>query len=103
MSFASDSGQRRHHVLIIGGGTAGVTVAARLRRKGMTDIAILDPAEIHWYQPLWTLVGGGQASVDITRRPEESVIPPGVRWIREAAVAVDPDRHRVRTATGGEI
>ena len=47
-----------HKVLIVGGGTAGISVAARLR-KAVDDIAIVDPAEKHYYQPLWTLVGGG--------------------------------------------
>lgn len=53
-------GSVRHSVLIIGAGSAGITVAARLRRAGVQDVAILDPAETHWYQPLWTLVGGGR-------------------------------------------
>ena len=30
-------------VLVIGAGTAGISVAARLRRKGSKDIGILDP------------------------------------------------------------
>ena len=41
--------------------TAGITVAARLRSAGIQDIALLEPSDTHWYQPLWTLVGGGQA------------------------------------------
>jgi sulfide:quinone oxidoreductase len=43
-----------HEVLIVGGGTAGLTVPARLRRAGITDIAVLDPSDSHYYQPLWT-------------------------------------------------
>ena len=49
----------RHKILIIGGGTAGLTVAARLRRAGESDVAIIEPSEKHFYQPLWTLVGAG--------------------------------------------
>ncbi|MCS7271152.1 MAG: NAD(P)/FAD-dependent oxidoreductase, partial [Gemmataceae bacterium] len=49
-----------HRVLIIGGGTAGITVAAQLRRKDpQLDIAIIEPSSKHYYQPLWTLVGAG--------------------------------------------
>lgn len=103
MTSAPTPGNDRHHVLIIGGGTAGITVAARLRRQGVGGVAILDPSGTHWYQPLWTLVGGGQAPLEITRRPQESVIPRGVRWLRDAAVAVDPDRQVVTTAAGAEI
>ncbi|MEK2472036.1 FAD/NAD(P)-binding oxidoreductase [Streptomyces noursei] len=89
-----------HQILIVGGGTAGITVAARLRRAGLRDIALLEPAETHWYQPLWTLVGGGQAPLRAALRPEAEVIPPGVRWLRERATAVDPVARTVSTATG---
>src|SRR5512140_672937 len=83
MSLSAVNGKDRYHVLIIGGGTAGVTVAAQLRKAGVSDIAVLEPSGTHWYQPLWTLVGGGQAPVGITARPEGSVIPSGVQWVRD--------------------
>ncbi|QHC20624.1 NAD(P)/FAD-dependent oxidoreductase [Streptomyces sp. GS7] len=89
-----------HQILIIGGGTAGITVAARLRRAGLRDIALLEPSDTHWYQPLWTLVGGGQAPLRAALRTEAEVIPPGVRWLRERATAVDPAARTVTTATG---
>ncbi|HEX8435589.1 FAD-dependent oxidoreductase, partial [Archangium sp.] len=47
----------RHRVLIIGGGTAGISVAARLAHAGQKDVAVLEPSRHHYYQPLWTLVG----------------------------------------------
>ncbi|MEW2620463.1 FAD/NAD(P)-binding oxidoreductase [Streptomyces sp. NPDC048106] len=90
----------RHRVAIIGGGSAGISVAARLRRAGVTDITLVEPSDSHWYQPLWTLVGGGQASLRGTRRAEAAVIPDGVRWIRRHALAVDPDAHTI-TLSGG--
>ena len=80
-----------HRVLIVGGGSAGVTVAARLKRAGVTDVAIIEPSDTHWYQPLWTLVGGGLADVAKSSRPQASVMPKGVTWIRARAAAVDPD------------
>lgn len=103
MSAAPTHGQTRHHVLIVGGGTAGITTAARLRRAGVSDVAIMEPSPTHWYQPLWTLVGGGQAPVDKTARPMASVIPPGTRWIRDAAASVDPDAGEVVTVSGTRI
>ena len=49
-----------YQVLILGGGTAGITVAAQLRRKLKTyNVAIVEPSTKHYYQPLWTLVGAG--------------------------------------------
>ncbi|WP_398953963.1 FAD-dependent oxidoreductase [Streptomyces sp. GC420] len=99
----SASGSRKHRVLIVGGGSAGISVAARLRRAGVTDIALIEPADTHWYQPLWTLVGGGQAPLKESRRPEASVIPSGVRWIRRAARAVDPVARTVALDDGTEV
>jgi 2-polyprenyl-6-methoxyphenol hydroxylase-like FAD-dependent oxidoreductase len=44
--------------LIIGGGTAGITVAASLKRhgSGAIDIAVVEPSDTHYYQPAFTLV-----------------------------------------------
>ena len=44
----------KHQILIVGGGTAGITVAARMLRKGYTDVAVIEPSNTHYYQPLWT-------------------------------------------------
>ena len=49
---------QRHQVVIIGGGTGGITVAARLKRAGLADVALIEPGDTHYYQPLWSLVGG---------------------------------------------
>ncbi len=62
-----------HQIAIVGGGTAGITVAARLakgRRKRL-DIAVLEPSDKHYYQPFWTLVGAGIASKTCRRRKPE--------------------------------
>ena len=90
----------KHQVLIVGGGTAGITVAARMLRKGYTDVAVIEPSDKHYYQPLWTLVGGGQAKAASTERAESSVMPWGATWIRKAVSAFDPDNNTV-TCTDG--
>jgi sulfide:quinone oxidoreductase len=94
---ASGQAAEHHNVLIVGGGTAGITVAGRLVRAGIDDIAVVEPSGSHYYQPLWTLVGGGRAPADITVRPEAQVMPKGVGWIHEAATDVDPDAQTVTT------
>ena len=90
----------KHQILIVGGGTAGITVAARMLRKGYTDVAVIEPSSKHYYQPLWTLVGGGQAKASTTERAESSVMPKGATWIMNAASAFDPDNNTVTCADG---
>lgn len=83
-------------VLVIGGGAAGISVAASLKaRKPDLDVAIVDPAEIHYYQPGWTMVGGGVFDAATTARTMASVIPPGVRWIKAAVAAFEPEQKTV--------
>ena len=90
----------KHHVLIVGGGTAGITVAARLLREGYSDVAIIEPSDKHYYQPLWTLVGGGAAKASSSERSEASVMPKAATWIRKAASEVDPETNTVTCADG---
>ena len=90
-----------HQVLIVGGGAAGITVAARLKKaRPALDIAILEPSSDHYYQPGWTLVGGGVFSLEQTRRNEASLIPAGVTWIRESAAGFTPESNSVSTSAG---
>ena len=90
-----------HQILVVGGGAAGITAAAQLRRaRPNLGIAILEPASEHWYQPGWTLVGGGVFSLEETRRAERDLIPSGVTWIQEAATGFDPEHNQVTTSGG---
>jgi sulfide:quinone oxidoreductase len=93
----------QHRVLIVGGGSAGISVAARLRRAGVHDIGLIEPSDTHYYQPLFTLVGGGRAPITETARPQTSVIPKGVAWIKDAAQDIDPDAQTVTTADGTTV
>ncbi|MER5805425.1 NAD(P)/FAD-dependent oxidoreductase [Streptomyces mirabilis] len=99
MVFVTD----HHQVVIVGGGTAGISVAVRLLHAGVRDIALVDPADTHYYQPLWTLVGGGRAPAAASERPQSSVVPKGIAWIRERAEHVDPDNQAVSTSGGRTI
>ncbi|ONF97144.1 bifunctional protein tyrosine phosphatase family protein/NAD(P)/FAD-dependent oxidoreductase [Sphingomonas jeddahensis] len=87
---------RAHDVLIVGGGAAGIATAASLlaRRRGL-DIAIIEPREEHYYQPGWTLVGGGVFDRRRTQRSMASVMPKGVTWIRAAAAGFRPEANEV--------
>ena len=48
----TDTGDARYDVVIVGAGAAGISVASSLKaRKPDLDIALIDPADIHYYQP----------------------------------------------------
>lgn len=92
------------NVLVVSGGSGGIAVAARLRRAlGPGLVTVIEPSDRHWYQPLWTLVGGGAASLASSGRPQASVVPKGVEWIRDAVVELFPDECAVGTAGGRTI
>jgi sulfide:quinone oxidoreductase len=92
------------HVVIIGGGTGGITVAARLRKQvPEARVTVIEPSEHHYYQPLWTLVGGGIVDKRESKRSEASVIPSGVEWMKDAVVELDPERSQVVTAGGARV
>jgi sulfide:quinone oxidoreductase len=93
----------RHKILIIGGGTAGLTVAARLRRAGESDVALIEPSERHFYQPLWTLVGAGAVRGEATARSERDYIAPGVEWIKDWACEISPESQYVATRSGARV
>lgn len=93
-----------HQVLIIGGGSAGIMVAAQLlKQKNAQDVAIIEPADTHYYQPAWTLVGAGTFDYDKTARPMSSIIPKGATWIKDKATGFNPESNSVSTATKGDI
>jgi sulfide:quinone oxidoreductase len=83
-------------VLIVGGGAGGIAAASSLlARDPNLDIAIIDPAEVHYYQPGWTLVGAGVFDRENTVRTMASLIPRGVEWIKAAVMAFEPEHNRV--------
>ncbi|RMG98038.1 MAG: NAD(P)/FAD-dependent oxidoreductase [Deltaproteobacteria bacterium] len=99
-----NSSPRTHGVVIVGGGTAGITVAARLRRAAPElDVAIVEPSEVHYYQPLWTLVGGGLYRLADSARSEARYVPEGVTWICDRVAAIDPERRTVDLEGGGTV
>ncbi|HIP31755.1 MAG TPA: NAD(P)/FAD-dependent oxidoreductase [Crocinitomicaceae bacterium] len=95
---------KHHQVLIIGGGTAGIMVAAQFLKKNKSiDIGLIEPADTHYYQPAWTLVGAGTFDYDKTAKPMAEVMPSGVDWIKDYATGFNPEQNSVSTKASGDI
>ncbi len=98
--------EKHYTVAIAGGGSGGITMASRLLREApylKGEIVIIDPAEKHYYQPLWTLVGAGAAEQKQTERDESTLIPEGADWLQESVTAFDPENNQLKTDTGTAV
>lgn len=88
-----DVADASHDVVIVGAGAAGIAVAASLlAREPDLDVAIIDPADVHYYQPGWTMVGGGVFDAGVTARTMASLLPRDIHWIKAAVAAFEPEK-----------
>ncbi|MCB9225135.1 MAG: FAD/NAD(P)-binding oxidoreductase [Crocinitomicaceae bacterium] len=90
-------------IVIIGGGTGGIMTAARLVKEKDMKVTVIEPAEYHYYQPAWTLVGANTYNFEDTKKKMSEVMPAGVNWVKEYADKLDPDNNLVITSSGKEI
>ncbi|MGZ8165358.1 MAG: FAD-dependent oxidoreductase, partial [Methylobacter sp.] len=95
---------QHYTLLIVGGGAAGVSVANNMRRQNASlNIAIIEPSEKHYYQPGFTIVGGGAYTLKQTLRNEADLIHPSVTWIKEFAETFQPEENTVTLRSGDTI
>lgn len=93
-----------YQILIVGGGNAGISVAARLLRKDhKLDIGIIEPSDKHYYQPAWSLVGGGVFDIRRTVRNEVDVIPKNAEWVKDAVISFQPQENSLTCKSGQTI
>lgn len=98
------SSKAKGKIVIIGGGAAGISMAARL--KGWLDepdITLIDPADRQFYQPGFTLIASGVYQPDDVWKKQEDCIPSDIKWIKDSVVAVDPVWNQVTTQNNGKI
>ena len=74
---------RAVRIVVIGGGAAGLGMAARLRRLlSHARITLIDPAERQFYQPGFTLIASGVYQPRQVWRRQSDCIPQGVEWLK---------------------
>ncbi|XP_038076099.1 sulfide:quinone oxidoreductase, mitochondrial-like [Patiria miniata] len=87
--------------VVVGGGAGGLAMASSLSRKhGKGQVAVIEPSDVHYYQPLWTLVGGGLRKKEESCKPMKDFMPKACDWVKEKAVEFDPENNSVKTSGG---
>jgi eukaryotic sulfide quinone oxidoreductase len=97
---------RSHKVVVVGAGSGGLSISHQLLRTGKfapSDIAIIDPATWHHYQPGWTLVGGGLKNKEQLRQRTHGLVDPKLRFYNDQVNAFSPDDNSLTLASGGRI
>ncbi len=96
METQTNKAMATYDVVIVGAGAGGIAAASSLlKRDPELNVTIIDPSENHFYQPGWTLVGGGVFDFSQTERETAAVIPKSAKWIKQAVRAFTPDQNTV--------
>ncbi|MBC3338311.1 NAD(P)/FAD-dependent oxidoreductase [Pseudomonas proteolytica] len=91
-------------IVVIGGGSAGIgLLASLLKRDPQLNLILIEPSADHYYQPAWTLVGGGAHDIRKTMRPMARVLPDGVTWVQAAVSQLLPDEQALVLDSGQRV
>ncbi len=91
-------------IVVAGAGAAGLATASRLMRQldGAT-VTIVDARKEHYYQPGFTLIGGGLKPQSYVTSTTAEYMPKGIEWIEERIAEFDPDANTVTTEGGKKL
>ncbi len=89
-------------IVIVGGGLAGMSTAARLTlHLSNPDITVIEPEKLSTsYQPGQTLVGAGVWDEDDLTYERDDFVPDGVKVIKERAILFNPQENKLTTDKG---
>ncbi len=94
----SQNSFQQYDVVIVGGGAGGQAVAASLhKRDSSLSLAIIEPTDEHYYQPGWTMVGGGIFNAGQTKRCMADVMHKKATWIKSSVNSFRPEKNEVIT------
>ena len=95
---------KKAKILILGAGSGGISVASRLKKTlGAGHVAIIEPSDKHYYQPLWTLVGAGVVKKEKTEKALRSLIPAGVELIKDSVSEIQAGTNTVTCSSGLQV
>lgn len=94
---------KKYQVVILGGGSGGISTASRLTKAGIKDILIIDHADYHAYQPAWPLVGSGAEKKEHSRKKMQSVIPRGADFLHQKVTAIQAVERIIRLDNNEQI
>ena len=103
-STAPDAG-RRHRIVIVGGGFAGLYAARALGKEKDVEVLLLDRRNYHLFQPLLYQVATGALSPGDIAQPLRAIVrrAANTRVLLGEAVGLDPEAHRVTLSDGGTV
>lgn len=98
----ANASEAKGKILIIGGGLAGMSTAARLTNNlSNPDITVIEPnPKSVSYQPGNTLIASGIYEKSDVMYDTKDFIPSGVKVIKDKAVDFDPENNKVKTQLG---
>jgi len=101
---SSRSAEQNFKLVVVGGGAGGCGTANKFVKKfGAGQVAVIEPNQNHYYQPMWTLVGGGVKTLDQSQRPMESLLPKEATWVKDKVAGFKPDENKLITESGDTI